>query len=261
MRSYCSLLAILLFLTIAGFAQSLPAINLDTIDKAVDPCVNFYQYACGNWMKTTEIPSDQTSWGSFVDIRERNSAIMREILEKAAAGGPGRDAITQKIGDYYGSCIDESAANAHGVDPLKPELQRIAKTKDKAALIEAVARVQLIGPNPLFNFYSAPDLHSANDVIAYIDQGGLSLPDRDYYLKDDPKMAAARKSLVEYATELFTPIGQSPKQAEDSAQTVLRMETALAKASMDRTARRDPKARDHKMTRAEAVALAPKFYL
>ncbi len=147
------------------------------------------------------------------------------------------------------------------MDPLKPELKRIANAKDKAALIEAVARVQLIGPNPLFNFYSAPDLHSANDVIAYIDQGGLSLPDRDYYLKDDPKMAAARQSLVEYATQLFTLTGQSPKQAADSAQSVLRIETALAKASMDRTARRDPKNRDHKMTRAEAVALAPNFHL
>jgi putative endopeptidase len=264
MRSLNFLPAILLLLAVASLAQTVPTPpdgNLDTIDKTVDPCVDFYQYACGNWLKTTEIPPDQTSWGSFVDIRERNSAIMREILEKAAAADAGRDAITQKIGDYYGSCIDESAANARGVDPLKPELQRIANAKDKAALIEAVARVQLIGPNPLFNFYSAPDLHSANDVIAYIDQGGLSLPDRDYYLKDDPKMAAARKSLVEYATQLFTLIAQSPKQAEDSAQSVLRIETALAKAAMDRTARRDPKVRDHKMTREEAAALAPNFHL
>jgi putative endopeptidase len=264
MRSLRRLPAFLLLLASASFAQSAPSqpsANLDAVDKTVDPCVDFYQYACGNWLKTTEIPADQTSWGSFVDIRERNSAIMREILEKASTANAGRDAITQKIGDYYSSCIDETAANAHGVDPLKPELKRIANAKDKAALIEAVARVQLIGPNPLFGFYSAPDLHSANDVIAYIDQGGLSLPDRDYYLKDDPKMAAARKSLVEYATQLFTLIGQFPKQADDSAESVLRIETALAKASMDRTERRDPKARDHKMTREEATALAPNFYL
>jgi putative endopeptidase len=263
MRLLLSLPAFLLLLAVASLAQSAPSqpsANLDAIDKSVDPCVDFYQYACGNWLKTTEIPADQTSWGSFVDIRERNSAIMREILQKASTANAGRDAITQKIGDYYSSCIDETAANAHGVDPLKPELKRIANAKDKAALIEAVARVQLIGPNPLFGFYSAPDLHSANDVIAYIDQGGLSLPDRDYYLKDDPKMAAARKSLVEYATQLFTLIGQFPKQAEESAQSVLRIETALAKASMDRTERRDPKARDHKMTREEATALAPNFY-
>jgi putative endopeptidase len=264
MRSVHFIAAAVLLLVVATCAQtapSQPTVNLDTIDKTVDPCVDFYQYACGTWLKTTEIPPDQTSWGSFVDIRERNFAVLREILEKAAAGGTGRDAISQKIGDYYGSCIDETAANAHGADPLKPELDRIAKAKDKTKLIEAVARVQLIGPNPLFNFYSAPDLHSANDVIAYIDQGGLSLPDRDYYLKDDPKMAAARQSLVEYANRLLTLIGQSPKQAADSAQSVLRIETALAKASMDRTARRDPKTRDHKMTREEAIALAPDFHL
>src|SRR6266849_8107469 len=186
---------------------------------------------------------------------------MREILEKAAAENPGRDSITQKIGDYYGSCIDEKVVEAKGLKPLQAELDRVAGAKDKAALIEAIARVHLIGPNPLFNFYSSPDLHSANDVIAYIDQGGLSLPDRDYYLKDDPKMAEARKSLMEYATRMFTLAGQSAQQAADSAQAVLRVETALAKASMDRTARRDPKNRDHKMKREEALGLAPNFYL
>ena len=262
MRSLYLLPAIVL-LALACFGQTAapPEVNLDTTGKTVDPCVDFYQYACGHWLKTTEIPADQTSWSSFVEIRERNSGIMREILEKAAATNAGRDAIDQKVGDYYGSCVDETTVDARGVGPLQPELKRIANAKDKAALIEAVARVQMLGPNPLFNFYSSPDLHSANDVIAYIDQGGLSLPDRDYYLKDDAKMTAARASLVEYATQMFTLIGQSPKQAGDSAQSVLRIETALAKAAMDRTARRDPKTRDHKMTRDEAVALAPNFYL
>jgi putative endopeptidase len=257
-------LILFLFMVATAFAQSAPqtgGVNLDAIDKTVDPCADFYQYACGNWLKTAEIPADQTSWSSFVDIRERNSAVLRQILEKASASGGQRNAIDQKIGDYYGSCIDESAADAKGVEPLKPELDRIAKAKDKAALIEAVARVQLLGPNPLFGFYSSPDLHDANQVVAYIDQGGLSLPDRDYYIKDDAKMAAARKSLAEYATQVFTLSGQSAKQAAESAQSVLRIETALAKASMDRTARRDPKTRDHKMTRDEALALAPNFHL
>src|SRR5262249_52743329 len=120
----------------------------------------------------------------------------------------------------------------------------------------------MIGPNPLFNFYSSSDLHNADQVIAYIDQGGLTLPDRNYYIKDDdPKMKEMRQHLVEYATQLFVLVGQTQPQAADSAQTVLRVETALAQASMDRTLRRDPKNRDHKMSRDEAVALGPNFYL
>src|SRR5262249_27926096 len=138
----------------------------------------------------------------------------------------------------------------------------IAAVKDKASLIDAIARVHLIGPNPLFNFYSSPDLHNADMVIAYIDQGGLTLPDRKYYINDDDtKMVEMRKHLTEYASTLFTLSGQLPQQAAESATTVLRIETALAKASMDRTLRRDPKNRDHKMTRDAAVALAPNFYL
>jgi predicted metalloendopeptidase len=158
--------------------------------------------------------------------------------------------------------MDEKAVNSKGIEPVKPELDRIAAVKDKKALIDEIAHVHLIGPNPLFNFYSNSDMHNADQVIAYIDQGGLTLPDRDYYIKEDnPKMKEMRQHLVDYATEVFTLAGQTPQEASASAQTVLRIETALAQDSMDRTERRDPKNRDHKMTREEAVALGPDFYL
>src|ERR1700723_2159675 len=255
MRLFCFLPVFLLLVTVGGFGRfaagqsastkPAPGFSLDNIDKSIDPCVDFYQYACGNWIKNSEIPPDQSQWVSFVELRERNLDIEHDILEKAASGGASRDAVDQRIGDLYGSCMDEKAVNAKGITPLKSELDRVAAAKDKAALIDELAHLHLVGGESLFSFYSLPDLHNADQVIAYIDQGGLTLPDRDYYIKDDnAKMKEMRQHLVEYVTQTFALAGQPPQQAADSAQTVLRIETALAKASMDRTARRDPKNRD-----------------
>jgi endothelin-converting enzyme/putative endopeptidase len=264
-RFVCAMLFVCLFAA-ASFAQSAssarpaPGFSLDTIDKSADPCVDFYQYACGNWIKNSEIPPDQAQWVSFAELNERNKDIERGILEKAAAGGAGRDAIDQRIGDLYASCMDEKGAEAKGLDPVRPVLDRIAAVADKAALIDELAHLHLVGASSLFSFYSASDLHNADQVIAYIDQGGLTLPDRDYYIKDDPDKVEKRQLLVDYATQLFTLAGQSPQQAVHSAQTVLLIETLLAADSMDRTKRRDPKNRDHKMTRDEAIALGPNFY-
>ena len=266
MRSFL-FFPLLLLLATASLAQSAqgnkpaPGFSVNTIDKAIDPCVDFYQYACGNWIKNSEIPPDQSQWVSFVELHERNLDIEHGILEKAAAGGASRNAVDQRIGDLYGSCMDEKSVEAKGMAPVKPELDRIAAVNDKSALIEEIAHVHLIGPNPLFNFYSQSDLHNADQVIAYIDQGGLTLPDRDYYIKDDADKVEKRQILVDYATQLFTLAGQSPQQAAQSAQTVLVIETLLAADSMDRTKRRDPKNRDHKMSRDQAAALGPNFYL
>ena len=267
MRLHRLLPIFLLLSTLVNFAQTesaskpSPGFSIDNIDKTLDPCVDFYQYACGNWLKKAEIPADQSAWVSFIELDERNLVTLHEILEKASTNDPSRSPIEQKIGDFYGSCMDEKEVGAKGLDPLKPELDRISAVSDKATLIDAIARVHLMGPNPLFNFFSSSDLHNADQVIAYIDQAGLSLPDRDYYIKDDARMTEMRKHLVEYVTQVFILTGQSSTQAADSAKTVLRIETALAKDSMDRTLRRDPKTRDHKMTRDAAVALAPNFYL
>ena len=267
MRVFRLLPLMLLFVAVGSFCQSsssarpAPGFSLDNIDKAIDPCVDFYQYACGNWIKNSEIPADQAQWGSFVELHERNLDIEHGILEKAASGGAGRNAIDQKIGDLYGSCMDEKAVDAKGLAALKPELDRIAAAQDKGDLIDELGHLDLVGAGSLFSFYSSPDLHNADQVIAYIDQGGLSLPDRDYYIKDDSDQVKKRQNLVDYATQVFALAGQNPQQAAHSAQTVLLIETLLAADSMDRTKRRDPKNRDHKMSRDEAIALGPDFYL
>jgi putative endopeptidase len=269
--------ALLVLCPVISFSQTAsspkpaPGFSIDTIDKSLDPCVDFYEYACGNWIKNSEIPPDQSQWGSFVELHERNLDIERGILEKAAAGGPERNPIDQKIGDLYGSCMDEKAVNSQGITPLKPELDRIDAVKDKQGLIDEIAHIHMIGPSPLFNFYSNSDLHNADRVIAYIDQGGLTLPDRDYYLKDTGRNKDVRQSFTGYMNEVFTLAAKDQPGREaaaagtatpaSQADTVLRIETELAKAQMDRTARRDPKNRDHKMSRAEAVALGPNFYL
>src|ERR1700733_13086252 len=267
MRLHFLLPAFLIVATIIAIAQTdstakpSSGFSIDNIDKTLDPCVDFYQYACGNWLKTAEIPPDQSSWVSFVELDERNLVTLHDILDKASVNNPSRTAVEQKIGDFYESCMDEKSVDTKGIDSLKPELDRIAAASDKAALMDAIARVHLMGPEALFNFYSRSDLHNADQVISYLDQGGLSLPDRDYYIKNDARMTEMRKHLVEYVTQMFVLAGQSPAQASDSAQTVLRIETALAQDSMDRTVRRDPHTRDHKMTRDAAVALAPNFHL
>jgi len=238
---------------------AVPSFDLTAMDKTIDPCVDFYKYACGGWMAKNPVPPDQARWGRFDELQERNRDILHDILDKAAAPNPKRSAVLQKIGDYYASCMDESRANALGAKPLEPELKQVAAIASKQEMINTIAHLQLQGVSVLFNFYPRPDLHSASDMIAFVDQGGLGLPDRDYYLKDDAKSAETRAKYLEHMQKMFELAGDKPEQASSEAKAVMSIETALAKASMDRTERRVPKNLDHKMTTQELQALAPNF--
>lgn len=237
-----------------------PKFDVANIDKSIDPCTDFYQFACGNWIKNNPMPPDYPDWVSFSEVYEHNLGILHRILEKASVNDPKRSPVMQKIGDFYASCMDEKAVNAEGYRPVEPELKRIAALKNKKDMLDLIAREALVAPDPIFNFSSAPDLHNADMTVAWVDQSGLTLPDRDYYLKDDAPTLEIRKAFVDYMTKMFTMIGQTHEQAAKNAATVMKVETELAKAAMDRTLRRDPKNIDHKMTVTDIQALAPNFH-
>jgi endothelin-converting enzyme/putative endopeptidase len=214
-------------------------------------------------MKNNPIPGDQARWGRFGELAERNREILQQILEKAGQADAKRSALEQKYGDYYASCMDEKTADHHGAGPLKAELNHIARLKSRRDLIDEVARLHAegLGGRFLFGFGAGPDLHDASKVIAHVDQGGIGLPDRDYYLKEDPKSVKLREQYVEHVQKMFELLGDKPKSAAAEAKVVMRIETELAKASMDQVARRDPKNRDHKMSRPQLAKLAPSLEL
>ena len=238
---------------------TIPVFDQTAMDKSVNPCEDFYRYACGGWMAKNPIPSDQAIWGRFNELQERNRDILHEILEKDAKGGAGRSAVAQKIGDFYGSCMDESKVNQMGDKPIQPELKAIAAIQDRKGLVKEIAMLQRHGIGALFRFGPSADLHNAGMTIASAFQGGTSLPDRDYYLKDDDKSKETREKYVAHVQKMFELLGDSADKAQQEAQAVMDIETGLAKAQMDRIQLRDPANRDHPMSRAEFVQMAPNF--
>jgi predicted metalloendopeptidase len=240
--------------------KEIPSFDVTAIDKSIEPCVDFYQYACGNWIKSNPVPPDKSRWGRFDELAEHNLYILRDILVQAQA--PGKHSAPEKmVGEFYGACMDESTIEKKGTAPLAPELARINGVNTKADVIKQIAYMHQSGRPALFAFYGQPDMHDSNATIAYIDQGGLTLPDRDYYIKDDAKSVETRQKYLEHVQKVFELEGDNPDMAVAEAKTVLAVETGLAQSSMDRTARRDPKTRDHKMTVTEIAAAAPNFDL
>ena len=243
----------------AGSTVQLKGLDTALIDKSVDPCSDFYQYSCGGWLKQNPIPADQAAYGRGTELAEQNRLVLKDILEKAAAQQTGRTAVQQKIGDFYSACMDESAIERKSASALKPELERIAALKSKADLADAVAHLQMMGVNALFGYESDQDFKDATSVIAEADQGGLGLPERDYYTRTDAKSEEMRKDYVQHVTNMFKLLGDSPETAAGNAQKVMEIETALAKASRTVVQRRDPASVYHIMAVSDLAASTPTF--
>jgi endothelin-converting enzyme/putative endopeptidase len=238
------------------------------VDKSLDPCNDFYKYACNKWLTANPMPADQVFWSTGSGLQIWNESILRETLEASGKSDPARSAVHQKIGDYWTACMDEPAVDAAGVKPLQPEFDRIAAMKSKRDITLEVAHLHQRYPGawqggdnqtnaPLFGFASQQDYDDATVVVAQIDQGGLSLPGRDYYLNSDDK---SKELLAKYRThiqKMFALAGEPESQADADAGTVIELETAMAKAQMDNVKRRDPKNINNKMSLAEVKALTP----
>ena len=242
-----------------GLAQPRPAetsaVDLAALDRTADPCGDFYQFACGAWMASHPVPADRSIWSRFDELQERNDDMLRQLLESAAAQPT---AETRKIGDYYASCMDEPGIDAKGIKPLQSELDRIGSLANRDGLPAVLAMLHAIGTPAFFGVGSAPDIDNADMNMAIVGAGGLGLPDRDYYFREDAKSAELRQKYVQHVSKMIELSGEASDPNVASA-TVMRVETAIAKPQLDVVARRDPANVNHRMSMEQLQALTPRF--
>jgi putative endopeptidase len=244
--------------------------NPDQVDKTLDPCNDFFEYACKKWNQANPIPPDQAGWGTFNSLAIWNVAAVHNTLE-ASAAAPTPTPMEKQVGSYYSSCMNEDAINKAGITPLKPALDRIDGLKSKNDLPGVVASLHQIirpanlnfidaaYPGVLFGIYSAVDFDDARVMLATLDQSGMGLPGREFYLNDDDKSKQIREKYVKYISGLLQLSGEPQSTADSDSQVILSMETSLAKAAMEIITRRDPKNVNNKMSLKQVQALTPSF--
>src|ERR1700742_5129644 len=243
----------------AAAQKTLRAFDPNLMDTSADPCVNFYQYSCGNYLKQTPIPADESSYGQFNELNDQNELVLKAILEKAAEGGAGRTVNEQKIGDYYATCMNVDAVNQAGLKPLQPLLDRIAALKSKNELPELVAYLDSIGVNTILSFGSDLDFKDATQQIAELDQTQLGLPEKGYYERKDDKSVKLREQYQAHIARMFELLGEPQEQAAKDAARILKLETALAGVSLSTVERRDPANLYHKTELSKLDSNTPQF--